>query len=159
MADRNKKNDKILHFFIFLVLIFILDRFLKFLAVNDYFVAPVKIMGNFFNLSFVENYNIAFSLPVEGAILNLVIALIMAGLLYNLIYLLKKRSYKNSFFLAFIVFGAISNLVDRLRFGFVIDYFDLRYFTVFNLADVMIVGGVTGLIYLAIKNDRHRAVF
>ncbi len=45
--------------------------------------------------------------------------------------------------------GAISNIIDRLSYGYVIDYLSLRYFTVFNLADVMISSGA---IILILKN-------
>ncbi|MBU1778489.1 signal peptidase II, partial [Patescibacteria group bacterium] len=60
----------------------------------------------------------------------------------------------------FIIFGAISNLTDRLEYGYVIDYFSLKYFTIFNLADVMIVIGVFCLfkkiaILFYAKQNRH----
>jgi hypothetical protein len=38
-----------------------------------------------------------------------------------------------------VLIGAISNLYDRLSYSYVIDYLDLKYFTVFNVADAMIV--------------------
>lgn len=43
--------------------------------------------------------------------------------------------------LTLIILGAFSNGLDRLRLGAVVDYLDLKYYTVFNLADVMIVFG------------------
>ena len=48
--------------------------------------------------------------------------------------------------MALIIFGAVSNLYDRLKYGFVIDYFDLKYFTIFNIADAMIFFGALGVI-------------
>jgi signal peptidase II len=56
----------------------------------------------------------------------------------------------NSGLLLFIIFGAISNLVDRLKFGYVIDYIDIKYFTVFNLADIMIVVGCSVIVLPAL---------
>jgi signal peptidase II len=38
--------------------------------------------------------------------------------------------------------GALGNLLDRLRFGYVVDFIDLRVWPVFNLADIAIVTGV-----------------
>ena len=43
----------------------VLDRFLKFLAIEGYIFFPLKIIGDFFQLNFVSNYNIAFSLHLS----------------------------------------------------------------------------------------------
>lgn len=138
--------------YILTVILIIFDRFFKFLAANDFFSKPMEIIGDVFQLNFAGNFNIAFSLPLGGFWLNVIIIFLIFALIYNLLYLIKKRDYQKADYLLFIVFGAISNLLDRLRYGYVIDYFDLKYFTVFNLADVMIVGGVIGLGWLMVKN-------
>jgi len=130
------------------------DRFFKFLTINGFFDQPREILGDFFKLNFASNYNIAFSLPLSGWWLNILIILIIIALIYNLLYLLLKQRHNQASLLLIIIFGAVSNLFDRLKFGFVIDCFDLKYFTVFNLADVMIVGGVVGLGWLMIKNKK-----
>lgn len=46
-----------------------------------------------------------------------------------------------------VVGGALGNLVDRLRFGAVVDFLDFRMWPVFNLADVGIVLGIAALGY------------
>ena len=43
--------------------------------------------------------------------------------------------------------GAVGNLLDRIRSGFVIDFFDFRVWPVFNLADIAIVAGVISMMY------------
>ncbi|HEX3247131.1 MAG TPA: signal peptidase II, partial [Chloroflexota bacterium] len=43
--------------------------------------------------------------------------------------------------------GAIGNLIDRVRFGYVVDFMDLSVWPVFNVADSAIVCGVIGLAY------------
>jgi signal peptidase II len=137
--------------YILTVILIIFDRFFKFLAVNDFFSKPMEIIGDSFKLNFAGNFNIAFSLPFGGFWLNVIIIFLVLALIYNLLYFIKKRDYQKVNYLLFIIFGAISNLLDRLRYGYVIDYFDLKYFTVFNLADVMIVGGVIGLGWLILS--------
>jgi signal peptidase II len=52
-----------------------------------------------------------------------------------------------------IVAGLLGNLIDRVFRGFVIDFFDLKFWPVFNLADSLIVIGVVWLIILAVKKD------
>jgi signal peptidase II len=122
------------------------DRFFKVLALNQVFDPPVSVLQDWFKLGFSPNYNIAFSIPFSGFWLNVLIGLMILGLLFYLVFLGKKKEYKQFAPLTFLIFGAISNFADRLSHGFVVDYFDLKYFTVFNLADVMIVGGVLGLL-------------
>jgi len=77
----------------------------------------------------------------------LIISIIII-LLYELLFSEIKNEWLKATLLTFIIFGAISNVLDRLRYGFVIDYLDLKYFTVFNIADIMIVGGVLGLVLI-----------
>jgi len=147
-----KSKKKIIIYLVGAVLGLIVDRFFKFLAVNSFFnkeFGGISLVDNFFKLNFIPNKNIAFSIPFSGVILNIIIICIIIIIIYWLIYLVNKKEYLEFILLVFVVLGAVSNLVDRLKFGFVIDYLDLSYFTVFNIADIMIVGGVGGLIYFS----------
>lgn len=128
-----------------------LDRFFKILALN-YFTEKYNIIGNILSFQLAQNYNIAFSLPLSGWWLNILIIIILIGLIYWLLILFKRQEFQPALCLSFVLFGAISNMFDRLQYGFVIDYLDLKYFTVFNIADIMIVGGVTCLVYFQIHN-------
>lgn len=130
------------------------------MTINHYFDRPINIFKNIFSLNFIENYNIAFSLPLKGIFLNIFIVLIILGLVRYLFYSLSKNEVWNAIFLLAIILGALNNLADRLKYGFVIDYFDLKYFTVFNLADVIIVAGITGLIIITTfdKNNKNSKI-
>lgn len=57
----------------------------------------------------------------------------------------------NSLFLILITAGALSNLIDRLRFGCVIDFIDLKFWPVFNLADIFITVGAGLLLYTVFR--------
>ena len=46
--------------------------------------------------------------------------------------------------------GAIGNLIDRLKTGYVIDFIDFRVWPVFNIADISIVAGVGIIIYFMV---------
>ena len=137
-----------------LIIFFLFDRFLKVLAINYFSDSSLGLFSNFFKFSFAKNYNIAFSLPLSGWWLNCLIIVIIACLAFYFWQTYKNRNYYKTLFLLFILLGAVSNLYDRFKFGYVIDYFDLEYFTVFNLADVMIVGGVLGILF-TIKFKRN----
>ena len=135
------------------VLFLAADRFLKALAQAGFMEKPLYLVENIFSLKAAQNHYIAFSLPWSaGFFLNSLTLLIIVGLTYYLVYLYKKQKPKEKMGLVFfLLLGATSNLVDRLEWGYVLDYFDLKYFTVFNLADVMIVLGAGGLIWWNIK--------
>lgn len=120
----------------------IFDRFFKIMAISGCFNKPVDLIGDYFRLNFAGNSNIAFSLPLSGRSASAIISLIMAILIVYAAVLIKKYKYNQAFLLLAVILGAASNLFDRLRYGFVIDYFDLKYFTVFNLADILIVFGL-----------------
>lgn len=140
------KYQKMTVFFLAVIFFTFLDRFLKSLALNYFSIKQINLVGDLIKFNLVKNYHIAFSLPFTGQWLNILIIAIIICLLYCLLYLLKKQKYWQVNFLLAIILGASSNLLDRLKYGYVIDYFDLKYFTVFNLADVTVVGGVIGLI-------------
>ena len=132
---------------------FLTDRYLKFLAISDRVSIPKKIIGNFLTFNFVPNYNIAFSLPLSGIWLNILIVVIISAIA---IYLLSNKHLSKLEIISFsgIIIGAISNLLDRLKYGYVIDYFDLKWFTIFNLADTLISVSTLILFIYLIKNKK-----
>ena len=122
-----------------LAIFFLSDRILKTKALS--LEASKELITNLFFFNLTKNYFISFSLPLSGPILNIFIVLLIIILGIYLIFLIirEKDRKLEIILLLFIFFGALSNLIDRLSLGFVVDYLELRYFTVFNLADVMIV--------------------
>ena len=106
-------------------LIIVLDQALKYLTITN---------KNPFTDSFICNSGISFGLS-----LNLVLFWFFWFLaLFVLSFLVKK--FKN-FFLLLALAGALSNLIDRLLLGCVIDYISILNFPVFNLADFFISFG------------------
>ncbi|MBD3247661.1 hypothetical protein GF382_00025 [Candidatus Falkowbacteria bacterium] len=144
-------------FTLILVVFFVfLDKLFKTLSIKGYLDEPEYILGDVFSLHFTKNPNIAFSLPVSGPFLTIFISIVI----FFLIWWWSKLFVKNSklqtsdptiYPLTILLFGAILNFTDRLKFGYVIDYLDLKYFTVFNVADIMITGSVFYLILITIN--------
>jgi signal peptidase II len=58
-------------------------------------------------------------------------------------------------YFSLILSGAIGNLIDRIRLGFVVDFLDLRIWPVFNVADIAITVG-TVLLLLQILKRKSR---
>jgi signal peptidase II len=121
--------------FIIVSSVIILDQLTKFLALRFLSLnTPVPLIKNFLNLTLVHNRGAAFGLLQNQLFLFILVSLFAIGLiLYNLKN--KSNSVILKVCLSLILGGAAGNLIDRMRFGFVIDFFDLRVWPVFNIAD------------------------
>ena len=112
-----------------------LDQLTKFLAVRFLQLnTPVTLIKNFLYLTLVHNRGTAFGMFRNQLLIFVLISIFAIALIF---YHLKnkKNSVLSGISLSLILAGAIGNLIDRLRFGFVIDFLDLRVWPVFNLAD------------------------
>lgn len=132
---------------------FLVDRFLKLTAIK---IAPLSIslIKQVLSFNLTVNQNIAFSLPLNGSWLNWPIVAIILYFLW-LLWRIKNDASKlqEKIAICLIASGAFSNLIDRLQYGYVIDYLNLKYFTIFNLADVMIVIGSLLLAWQTLKKQ------
>ncbi|MCX5699344.1 MAG: signal peptidase II [Candidatus Omnitrophica bacterium] len=122
--------------FIIVSSVILLDQITKFLALRFLQLNnPVPLIKNFLNLTLVYNRGAAFGLFQNQLLLFVLVSLFAIGfILYNL----KTNSIILKLCLSLILGGAVGNLIDRLRFGFVIDFLDLRIWPVFNIADSVI---------------------
>ena len=138
-------------FFTSIGLVF-LDQGSKFL-VRNFLVQDFEITS-FFRLTFVENDGIAFSVPIP---LLFVIPLTCVVLFYLCKKLLEKNLvvYEKIAFLL-IFSGAVGNLIDRVIFGSVTDFFSFWSFPVFNFADSFISLGVGVFLVYSLFLQRKR---
>lgn len=106
-----------------------------------------KYLIRFWGGFYICNKGIAFGISLPyWLILGLIIAiLVFTGFLILNLKLEILNQFSN-YPLILILSGAISNLLDRLYFGCVIDFIDLRIWPIFNLADIFICLGVFLLI-------------
>lgn len=113
-----------------LLIFFILDRIIK----NLYFFREKAPF-----LNFRENPNFLYFF--QGDFFYGLIVLIFLGLVFLTIKNYQQKRYLNVFALTLIFVAAFSNFLDRLLYGFVIDYFYFFNLWTFNLADLMILVG------------------
>ena len=139
----------------------------------------IPVIGNFFNITFVENPGIAFGLDF-GDTFKLLVSIFTIVACVILVYILfknRKKSLNLRISLALILGGALGNLFDRLFYGLiysyapmfygkVVDFFDIRMFNiylfhhtlgnyVFNFADFSVTMGVI-LLFYAYNKERGR---
>ena len=102
------------------------------------------------NIIATSNTGVAFSLA-QGIAPSLLVALGIALAAFFCAWLLRTRSPYHAAGLGLAIGGALGNVVDRLRFGSVRDFIDVYWGThhwpAFNLADAMIVTGLSILIF------------
>jgi signal peptidase II len=115
----------------------------------------IPVISGFFNIIHTENSGIAFSLFAGASSpwkMVLLIAVSLALLVAIIVVALKSRemNWETGVGLALILGGASSNLLDRIRYGQVVDFLDVYYrsyhWPTFNLADSAIVVGAGFLI-------------
>ena len=112
----------------------------------------LPVIPNVLDMTLVHNTGIAFGLFKDQGIVFIIIPIIAVILLICNIFYYKNNDEELSrtYIVAFsmILGGALGNLIDRIRYGYVIDFIDLQIWPVFNIADSMIT---IGAIIIAIK--------
>lgn len=137
------------------VIILIIDQLTKYWAVNYLMeVRDIPIIQGFFHLTYVENRGAAFGILQNQRLFFIIITAAVVIAIVG--YLLKEKKVhwilKISLYL--VLAGAIGNFIDRMRLGYVIDFFHLyNRFPVFNVADCAIVVGALGAAYFIIRRD------
>ena len=112
----------------------------------------LPVIRNVLHMTLVHNTGIAFGLFKNQGIVFIIVPLIAIVLLIYNIYYYKSNDEKLSrlYIVAFslILAGAIGNLIDRIYYGYVIDFVDLQVWPVFNVADSAIT---IGALIIALK--------
>lgn len=144
-------------YFLFALTLLIIDQVSKYI---------IRSSGGFY----ICNQNLAFGIKPSLAILFL---LILASLFFiyiglktftskiksNLLDRFRKYKFRilEIYYLPIILIfmGGISNIIDRLFFGCVIDFIDLKFWPVFNLADVFVTIGAIIILIQIIKQDSY----
>ncbi|MFA5409647.1 MAG: signal peptidase II [Bacilli bacterium] len=143
--------------FILSGIIAVIDQLVKVLVMTSSVGnISVPVVDNFFSLTYVENSGAAWGI-FSGSRWFLIIISILS--LYAIVkyFLLDIRVTRVEFVAySLLLGGIIGNLIDRIVYGYVIDYADFRFgtyqFPVFNLADSAIVIGACLVIIHLIRN-------
>lgn len=143
------------------VVVLALDQMAKILTVRTWptpQTGEIPLLGSWLSLTYIRNTGIAFGL-FQGVpqFFTLTSLVIVAGAIY---YFLRHAPASDRLLpvvLGLIVGGALSNVVDRLRLGYVVDFIKTfaGRFPVFNLGDTAVVTGVGLLMLHTFLNERR----
>ncbi len=144
--------------YLIFVLGMLLDYVTKIWAIGTLKGQPdITVIEGFFDFSYLENRGAAFGIFQGRVYLLAFVTIIIMAVLFVMYQKTKKKTKLLTISTALIMTGAIGNLIDRLRYGFVVDFISWHwkntyYFPTFNVADICITVG-TGLLILYIIKE------
>ena len=135
--------------------VFALDQLVKWIMTGPLALREVGqiVLLPIFNFTYAENTGVSLSLfsatsPTGRWLLVALTAAIATGVA---VWISREKNRWDIVALGLVLGGALGNIVDRARFGYVVDFLDLHFgdfrpFMVFNVADAAITGGVVLLL-------------
>lgn len=139
------------------LVIIVADRLVKQWIVASFPVGkPTPLLGNILFITHVHNTGGAF-----GLFSNLRILFIIMGIVVPILILIfyRKLFEKGPVWViaaSLITGGAIGNDIDRVLYGFVVDFLDVRFWPIFNVADIAISAGIV-LLFIALLTDKQES--
>ena len=144
-------------YFLSSIVLILVDFFSKRAAIQYLKNSSIEIISGILRFTYVENTGAAFGIMKDMRWFFILLTVVLLAILF---YLFKKSYVKNLFMrtgLLLIISGAIGNLIDRILFGYVVDFIDFYIidFPVFNVADCLICVGAAMLLiyYIFIEKD------
>ena len=144
------------------IVIILLDQLTKILVLNNIAEHSVVAVMPYFNLLLTFNKGVSFSLLTsDSGYAPYLLSAFAVGISICLLYWLKKEKDKLSRVgLALILGGAIGNVIDRIRFGGVVDFLDFYigdyHWPAFNVADSAICIGVALILIRSVFGGKKK---
>jgi len=146
MRDQTRSQYDIFLALITTLSVVIIDRVTKAFFINLLsYGESLPVIRHVLHMTLVHNTGIAFGFfKDQGAVFIIIPVIAIVLLIFNVYYYRQNNeALSHSYILGFslILGGAIGNLIDRMTYGFVIDFIDFRIWPVFNIADSAITIG------------------
>lgn len=118
--------------------------------------ALVDLLGGRLRLDYTRNFGAAFGVYRGGGLILVLVAVVVSIGIVMYYQRLAQSPTLVRLALGLVLGGAVGNLIDRVRLGYVVDFIDLRWWPVFNLADSAIVIGVALLLLHSVMQPVSR---
>ena len=154
-GGKNEKNRFCkAYFFILTLIIIACDQFSKNWIIQHFEPGESwPLIKGIFHLTFVKNPGAAFGILAFRTSFFIIVSLLMIFLIIFGGRLFPQISSFLRLSMSLLLGGAVGNLIDRMRYGYVVDFLDFRIWPVFNVADISLVAGIFFFIY-AVHKDR-----
>ena len=120
----------------------------------------ISIIPSFFSITYVRNTGAAFSIMENSRVLFIVIGMIALYLIWRFLIKDKELNKYYVFSYSMLIGGIIGNMIDRIIYGYVIDYLSFNIFgysaPIFNLADTFIVVSIIMLLLYEVGGSHAR---
>jgi len=147
-----------MRFWLALILVLITDQLSKLWIVHSFNPGESRaVWDNLLYLTYVQNQGAAFGILQGKSWLFLVGALLVIIVLV-VINSRQRQPQSVQLVTGVIVGGALGNLLDRVRFNYVVDFFDLGWWPVFNIADMAIVVGAILLVIMLFRDEKGELI-
>jgi signal peptidase II len=162
--DRQRRN-RVLGFAVALA-VFLLDQLVKWVVVNIFQLRARETIEllPIFELRWVPNHGVSMGFLTAGSEAErwALVAMTAAISVFVTLWLWRERRRDDAVALALVLGGALGNILDRLRLGYVVDYAHLHFgnvspFLVFNVGDAAITIGVLLLLVRALLTRERKA--
>lgn len=146
-------------YFSLALILLVIDQLTKWwVSVSLEFGVPNNLIGNVIRLTRVHNDGGAFGIFPGGGVVFIIVSSVVSLILLLILLTMQIDSRLIKAGMALVLAGAIGNLIDRIRWGYVLDFFEVRGFPIFNVADACItVGAVCIILAILFGGDGHRA--
>lgn len=143
-------------FVLIIILGLVLDQFSKWLIVQNLPLgASQDILGNLLRLHHVQNTGAAWSLFRDSTFALAIFSVLLLALLVVWFFSTSPVHRGQRLALSVIISGALGNMLDRFRLGYVVDFLELPHWPVFNVADMLLCCGVAVLALLILLEERQ----
>ena len=144
-----KKNIAV---FFTAVMIVLLDQLTKFLIKQNLQLSQsIPIIKNILHLTYVTNTGSAFGLFKGFNLIFIFFSIIVIAAIFYFTQKIKENEKVLLFSIGLLFGGTLGNLIDRLLYGSVVDFIDLRIWPIFNIADSAVTMSIMLLIVLLWK--------
>ncbi|MEK6950015.1 MAG: signal peptidase II [Nanoarchaeota archaeon] len=138
---------KYLRVFSIAFLTVLIDQLAKFLIKTTFQLnESIPIIKNIFHLTYINNFGAGFGILQQQKWILIFISAAVIGIIFYYLDKIKEKELLLQALTGFILGGTIGNLIDRLYYGYVIDFLDFQIWPIFNIADSFVTIGVIGLI-------------
>jgi signal peptidase II len=115
----------------------------------------IPVAAGIFHITYVLNPGAAFGIFAHSQILFLGVAAAFLIVFLGFYARLSRSGALMHYGSVALAAGALSNMIDRVRMGHVVDFFDLRVWPVFNIADIAIVLGTAAVLWALFVQNKE----
>lgn len=147
-----------MRFWLTMLLVLVIDQLSKLWIVHNFDPGESRaVWDQVLYLTYVQNQGAAFGMLPGRSWLFLIGALlvIMVLIIFNSRY---RQPNGIQIITGLVAAGALGNLLDRVRLNYVVDFFDLGWWPVFNIADIAIVCGAILLVITMFRNEKGESI-